>query len=210
MSPRTVFIYNFLKSKYICLPNFMIDKFNKSQENENIEEEIQDTEEFVENKIKKIKESLKKCESEKKEYLDGWQRSKAELINFKKEIESSKKGLILFANENLISEIIPVLDSFDMAFKNKEHLEKVDETWKKGMEYIYTQLITILKSSGLEIIDPLGQKFNPTLHHLEGTIDTNENKEDDIVLEVLRRGYNLNGKNIRPANVKIGRFKGQN
>ena len=141
--------------------------------------------------------------------MDGWQRSKAELINFKKEIESSKRGLILFANENLISEIIPVLDSFDIAFKNKRHLEKVDETWKKGMEYIYTQLINVLKNSGLEIIDPLGQKFNPTFHHLVGTIDTNENEEDNIVLEVLRKGYNLNGKNIRPANVKISRFKDQ-
>ncbi|MBU3968778.1 nucleotide exchange factor GrpE [Patescibacteria group bacterium] len=185
----------------------MTDKFNKSQENID-PEEIENVEESIDNKIKKIKENLKKCEGEKKEYLNGWQRSKAELINFKKEIESSKKGLILFANENLISEMIPVLDSFDMAFKNKEHLEKVDETWKKGMEYIYSQLITILKNSGLEIIEPYKQKFNPIFHHLGGTIDTNKNEEDNIVLEVLRKGYNLNGKNIRPANVKIGIFKG--
>ncbi|TSD02729.1 MAG: molecular chaperone GrpE [Parcubacteria group bacterium Athens0714_16] len=179
---------------------------NVVEENENFE--IEGIEESTEIKIKKIKENLKKCENEKKEYLDGWQRSKAELINFKKGTELSKKELLLFANENLIVEIINVLDSFNMAFSNKDHWEKVDENWRKGVEYIYNQLLNTLKNFGVEVINPIKEKFNPSYHISVDSMDVENEKEDHIILEVLQNGYNLNGKNVRPARVKIGIYKG--
>jgi len=185
--------------------------FKKDNENENITEhdtEIEDIEESVENKIKQLKSKLKECEKEKGEYLDGWQRSKAELINFKKDIESSKKDFVLFANENLMQELVFVLDSFDMAFSNTEQWNKIDEKWRKGVEYINTQLITILKNSGLEIINPKKEKFNPKFHDSVEFVDTDKKEEDNLILEVLQNGYNLNNKNIRPAKVKIAVYKG--
>lgn len=188
----------------------------QNDQDENIEieeieeiEEMEEMEESLEDKIKKIKEKLKNCENEKKEYLDGWQRSKAELINFKRGVELSKKELILFANESLILEIITVLDSFDMAFSNKTQWEKVDENWRKGVEYIHSQLLNTLKNFGVEIINPIGEKFNPAFHISSGSIDIDNEKNDHVILDVLQSGYNLNGKNVRPSKVKIGIYKGQ-
>ncbi|MEK7182373.1 MAG: nucleotide exchange factor GrpE [Patescibacteria group bacterium] len=178
---------------------------NPKEENENVE--IEEMEESIDNKIRKIKEKLKDCEKIKKEYLDGWQRSKAELINFKRGVELSKKDIVLFANENLILEIINVLDSFDVAFSNKNQWEKVDENWRKGVEYIYNQLLNTLKNFGVKVINPIKEKFNPAFHISTGSIDVDDEKNDHIILEVLQNGYSLNGKNIRPAKVKIGIYK---
>ena len=71
-------------------------------------------------KIKKQKNKLKACEKERNEYLNGWQRAKADLINFKKEQEKNNSEIFKFANENLILEILPVLDSFELALNHKK------------------------------------------------------------------------------------------
>ena len=86
--------------------------------------------------IKKLREKLKKAESEKQEYLTGWQRDKAEFINARKRDQEDKQSFIKFANENLVSELIPVMESFDMAMGNKEAWETVDKNWRIGVEYI--------------------------------------------------------------------------
>ena len=77
-------------------------------------------------KIKKIKEELKKCQAEKQEYLDGWQRVKADFVNLKKRSEKDRTAFAKYANENFILELLPALDSFDQAFGNKEAWEKAD------------------------------------------------------------------------------------
>jgi molecular chaperone GrpE len=90
--------------------------------------------------VKDLREKLKKAIAEKQEYMDGWQRSKAEFINARKRDEESRKEIIKFANEGLLMDIVPVLDSFTMAFSNKEAWEKVDQNWRIGVEHIYSQL----------------------------------------------------------------------
>ena len=108
-----------------------------------IEEEVLG-EESHKDKIKSLREKLKACEAEKKEYLDGWQRAKADTINSKKEWEASRSGLMNLGSEAVVEDLLPVLDSFEMAFKNKEKWEAVDENWRTGVEYIYNQLIESL------------------------------------------------------------------
>src|SRR5258708_1334107 len=70
-------------------------------------------------KLKALREKLKACESERGEYLAGWQRAKADLINWKRDAELSKKEILEFANSKLIDELLPVLESFELAFGNK-------------------------------------------------------------------------------------------
>ena len=99
---------------------------------ETIDEEIvpEDGEgavETTEAKLKKLREELKKSTEEKGEYLAGWQRSKADFINQRNDLEKWKEDFISFANKNLIDELLPVLDSFNLAFGNKEAWEKVDK-----------------------------------------------------------------------------------
>ncbi len=143
-------------------------------------------------KIKKIKEKLKKCQKEKEEYLAGWQRAKADLINYKREQEQKISDYYKFANEGLVLEILLVLDSFEEAIKHSR-----DE----GIKQLYNQFLGILKSNGLEEIKALGEKFNPEFHESIGGVKSDE--KSGIVVEEAQKGYKLHGKVLRPSKVKI-------
>ncbi len=158
-------------------------------------------------KIKKLKEKLRACESQKQEYLDGWQRSKADFINLRKRDEEDKKEFIKFANERLVEELIPVLDSFQMAFGNKEAWEKADKNWRMGVEYIHSQLISTLERHGIKEINPLGEKFDITRDEAVDYVPTDKESDDQKVLSVTQKGYTLHGKSIRPAKVIVREFK---
>ena len=146
-----------------------------------------------EKKLKKIRDKLKSCEKERGEYLAGWQRAKADLINYKKEQEQKNSAFFKFANETTISEILPVLDSFEQAMKHSK-----DE----GTLQLYNQLKNILKNQGLEEIDSKGKKFDPSLHE---SIGETKGKKQGVVVEEIQKGYKLNGKVIRPSKVKISK-----
>lgn len=156
--------------------------------------------------VKKLKEKLKKVEAEKTEYLTGWQRAKADLVNARKRDEADRQEFMKFANERLIEGLIPVLESFDMAMSNKESWEKVDKNWRVGVEYIYSQLKKVLADSGLEEVDPIGQKFDVNRDEASEYIKINNKDEDHKILAVVQKGYNLNGKSLRPPKVKVGEF----
>jgi molecular chaperone GrpE len=159
--------------------------------------------------VKKLREKLKKVTEEKQAYLDGWQRSKAEYINARKRDEESKKEYIRFANEELLQDLIPVLDSFEMAFSNKEAWEKADENWRKGVEYIYSQLTSILEKYNAVAISPLGEEFNPKRDTAVELVAIDDKEKDGKIVAVLQRGYLLNGKVIRSPRVKVGEYKGK-
>ncbi len=191
-----------------------MDENNKT--NKDTPEEIQ--EEFVpedgegntagiKDVVKDLREKLKKAIEEKQDYLDGWQRTKADFINARKMEDKNRGEVIKFANEDLLSQMIPVLDSFTMAFNNKEAWEKVDKNWRMGVEYIYSQLKTVLEQNGLTEFDPKGEVFNSEKHHAVESVPVTDQVQDHKVLDVVQKGYLLNGKIIRPASVKIGEFK---
>lgn len=156
--------------------------------------------------IKKLREKLKKCVEEKQEYLDGWQRAQADVVNSKKQFEEGRKSIIEYATENIITDILPVLDSFDMAFKDKEAWEKAPENWRLGVEYIYNQLTSTLESHGVRSDTPEGQKFDPQKHDSIELIAVEDKKQDEIILEVNQKGYLLKDRVIRPARVKVGEY----
>jgi len=153
--------------------------------------------------LKKLRERLKKCVEEKQEYMDGWQRAKADFVNFKKEQEEVKKNTIKYAREDLIGEILPIVESFEVAFSNKEVWNRVDENWRVGVEYIYTQLMTVLGNNGIEQIGEVGIDFNPNEHDSIEVLKTNKKKDDNKISEVVQKGYKLHGKILRAAKVKV-------
>jgi len=157
--------------------------------------------------IKKLREKLKSTEKERMEYLTGWQRAKADLINARKRDEEDRKEFIKFANERLIEGIVPVLESFELAMGNKETWEKADKNWRTGVEYIYSQLKKALEESGLTELRPLNQKFDHALHEAASYESVTDEKLDHVVLRVIQNGYYLNGKLMRPAKVVVGEFK---
>lgn len=160
-----------------------------------------DTDDSLVEQIKNLKARIKKLESEKQEYLDGWQRAKADFINFKKRNEEERKDFIKFANENFVQDLISTLDSFEMAFKDKKSWNSVSENWRKGIEYIYNNFLKTLEENGVGQICPIGEEFDPNHHQSVGEIDGPDGK----IIEVVRKGYSLNGKIIRVPQVQVGR-----
>jgi len=144
--------------------------------------------------------NLSNCEKERDEYLDGWKRAKAELLNYKKDEAKRFEQIIRLANEGLIKDLLVVLDSFELGLAA---LEK-EGVAQKGMYLIKSQLADILKNHGLEtIIVESGQAFNPVFH--EAVAEIVSDKPSGTVLEEVEKGYLLNGQVIRPARVKISK-----
>jgi len=156
--------------------------------------------------ISELKKKLKESDEEKKEYLLGWQRTKADYINSKKQDEAENKLMVKYAEAGLLTDLVPVLDSFDLAFENKEAFNKLPEEWKKGIQQIQSQLQSILKDHDLEIIDPISKPFDPREAEAVGMMDTNNSDEEDKVLSVFQKGYKLQGKVLRPAKVRVGKY----
>lgn len=152
--------------------------------------------------LKKLREKLKTCEKEKKEYLDGWQRMRADFANVKKEEETRRGEMIKFASEGLVEDLLPILDSFSMAFGNKEAWEKVDANWRKGVEYIYAQMYAVLESRGLTEIGKVGEQTDPRLHIAVEEVPVTKAEEIGTIYEVIQKGYRLHSKVLRPAKVK--------
>lgn len=161
-------------------------------------------EKSLQEKIKDLREKLKEKTEEAKTNLDGWQRARAEVVNKEKQLQSEKLEIYKNAAANVLEELIPVLDSFEMAMKNKEVWEKVDQNWRVGVEYIFAQLTSATTNSGLKKIEPkVGDKFDVNTMHAIEEVETTDKSEDHTVSEVIQSGYELNGKNLREAKVKI-------
>jgi molecular chaperone GrpE len=150
-----------------------------------------------------ISKKLEEAEKMRDEYLAGWQRQKADFVNYQKDVMRQTQELIKFANEDLIGDILIVLDSFDISVASLKNNapNDLDNKFLKGMELIKMQLEEILKKRGLEVIETIGQKFNPEVHEaIESAV---QEGEEGAIIEELARGYKLNGKVIRAAKVKI-------
>ncbi|OHA46515.1 MAG: nucleotide exchange factor GrpE [Candidatus Taylorbacteria bacterium RIFOXYD2_FULL_36_9] len=161
-----------------------------------------------EGKIAKLKEKIKVLEAEKNEYMNGWQRERADFVNFKKRAEEERKDYIKFANESLLEEMLTVLESFDMAFMNKEQWNSVPENWRVGVEYIHSQLVKILDDNGLkEFIPKVGDKFDPKLFVAEEVTAVEKEAEDGLIKEIKKKGYMMNSKIIIAPKVTVGEFK---
>ncbi len=156
---------------------------------------------------KKIREDLKVCRKDKEEYLTGWQRAKADYINLQKELDSSRLNISIIIKEKMARNLLPAIDSFDMAFANKEAWEKVDSNWRIGVEYIYTQFMNGLSDSGIEKIDKVGVSFDPNFHQSISSVSTDIKDRDHTIESIIQAGYKIGDRVIRPARVNIFEYK---
>lgn len=171
-------------------------------------ESTEDGEELsVKDASKKLKEDLKICRAEKEEYLTGWQRAKADYINLQKDLDLTRINVSVLAKEKMMEKLLPALDSFEMAFSNKEHWETLDKEWRDGISSIYQQLISGLKDSGIEKIDQSNVSFDPNIHQSINVVETTEESKDHQVEKILQTGYKISDRVIRPAKVTIYEYK---
>ncbi len=146
---------------------------------------------------------IEKLSKERDEYLDGWKRAKADLINYKKDELRRLEEVARFGAESLILELISILDDFDLALAT---LEKQGAT-EKGLYLIKSRFEDILKRRGLEKIEvKTGDKFDPAFHEAIAVLEaapSDAKVMEGIVAEEIETGYMLHGKVIRPTRVKV-------
>lgn len=152
---------------------------------------------------KKVIESLQKLAED---YLAGWQRCKADFENYKKQQSEWADNFRLLANEGIIEEIIPVIDNFELALT---HLPRNPEAkaWSEGIIHIKKQLEEILSKNNVSKIETKrGDFFDPRLHEcvLEKECQDSKNQKNNLIVEeVVRNGYLLGEKILRPVKVTI-------
>ena len=134
------------------------------------------------------------------ENLKGWQRAKADFLNYKKEQEKYLEEFRKYANEDVITQLLPTIDNFELAIKHlPKDLENSD--WAKGMVCIKSQFDNFLKEAGVEEIKAIGEKFNPNLFESVGEEESGQ-EEETIIMEI-QKGYKMFGKVVRVGKVKV-------
>jgi len=134
--------------------------------------------------------------AERDEYLDHVRRLQADFDNYRKRMLRDQTTYLERATEGLIEQLLPVLDAFELAMLNAG---TDAERLRKGVELVYSELLGVLEKSGLERIEAQGKPFDPAEHeavmHVEGA--------EPGVVDVVRTGYRLKGRVLRPAMVKV-------
>ena len=151
-----------------------------------------------EEKIAKMREELSSCRKDKQEYMDGWQRAKADYVNALKRFETDSKATEFRGKVRAVETLLPAFDALERA---KEHGEIPE-----GFLAIAKQLETAFASLGLEEIGKIGEKFDPTYHEALGQDKVETAEEDDIITAILEKGWRVGGIVIRPAKVRVGHF----
>ena len=151
----------------------------------------------------KYEEEIKKLQEENKQLTEKVKLTQAELINYRKRKDEEVQTLLKYANVDIVSEILNVVDNFERAIIHANDSENAElKKYNDGINIIYTNLKSILNKFGVEEINRVGEIFNPNEEQALLT-DSVEDKEDEVVLEVLQKGYKLKDRVIRPASVKI-------
>lgn len=157
-------------------------------------EELLDKDEY----IAKLNDDLAEQKKRADEYFDHLKRNMAEFDNFKKRIQKEKESMYSTIVADFVSELLPVMDNFEKAVA----ADTQDESYKSGMEMIYSQINDLLKKVGVEEIEALGKEFDPNFHEAVMHIEDEKYNEKEIT-EVFRKGYKLGDKVIRHTMVKV-------
>ncbi len=145
---------------------------------------------------------LEECQKQRDEYLVGWQRAQADLMNYKKEETARIGEIIKYKKEEMLLNDLLLLDNFMLADKFMPEDLKSDPN-VDGLLKIKIQLTNFLKNQGLEEIKVLGSQFDPNFCEVIEEVETEE--ESGTVVEEAQKGYTLDGKVIRPAKVKVAK-----
>jgi len=168
----------------------------------------------MEKEIEELKKKLEECQKLKDEYLAGWQRERADFLNYKKEEMERIGEFFKYANLNLILKILPILDNFEITEKKLPENLKADVN-VRGILQIKNQILDFLKSQGVEEIKSVGERFDPNFQEIVEIVEikdynsptTQQGKkqyiESGVVIEEIQKGYKINGRLLRPAKVRV-------
>ncbi len=167
------------------------------------EKEQKSSEKKPDKKAKKLSSQLEELGKEKTELFEKLQRISADYANYQKRGPKQIADSIAYEKKAILKSFLPALDNFEHALAAEQNADDI-ESFAKGVKIVYDQMLTILKSHGVEPINALGEKFNPAIH--EAMMQKNEpEQEDEIVLEEFQKGYKFNDQVIRPGKVVVNK-----
>ena len=146
--------------------------------------------------------SLEAARAEVDTYREHLQRLQAEFDNYRKRVLREQTSAVELAAQPVIRRLLEVLDDFDLALMHAQDRPDFDR-FLHGVELVYAKLLDTLRSEGLEKMDAVGKPFDPELH--EALLQSGEGEGDPVVADVLRPGYTLKGRVLRPAGVRVER-----
>lgn len=156
---------------------------------------------FTAEETEQLKKELEEVKAKSQEYLEGWQRERAEFTNYKKRIDREREQLNQTIAGNILKRYFDILDDFERALKNKPK-DGDGAVWADGIELIYRKLLAILESEGVRAMEVEGQYFDPNLHEALSQ-EASPDHESGQVIEVIKNGYVIGDRVLRPALVRV-------
>ncbi len=175
-------------------------RLKKSGSKKDITREIEVEE--LEGEIEVLRDELKEYKKVEDEYVDRIKRLQADYDNYRKRTIKEHLEHIKRANKDLISNLLPIIDNFEMALAVSKELDGTGDEFYKGVEMIYDNLLELLKKENVTVIEPVGKEFDPRICEAAVT-EAVDDIEEGRVLEILRKGYMIDDFVIRPAVVKV-------
>ena len=153
--------------------------------------------------IEALQSELEQTQTKAQEYLEGWQRARADFANYKKRVERDQAQTYQTAAGNTIKRYLEISDDLERALKNRPQ-DGDGAAWASGIELIYRKLLAAFEIDGVAIMQTEGNFFDPTLHEAISQEDSPEHESGQII-EVLQPGYHLGERVLRPARVRVAR-----
>lgn len=150
-----------------------------------------------------LRAALDESQAKAQEYLDGWQRARADFVNYKKRVEREQAQVYQNAAASIFKRFLDVLDDLDRALKNKPE-EGDAAAWSSGIELVYRKFLSILEAEGVSVMRAEGEMFDPNLHEAISQED-NDHYQSGQIIEVIKNGYMMGDKVIRPALVRVAK-----
>ncbi|WP_423189465.1 nucleotide exchange factor GrpE [Alkalibacterium sp. f15] len=179
------------------------DAYETSQEDSNTEDSNSDEETVKSDSSEETEQGdLAKVHQELDEMTDRYLRLQAEVANIRRRTQRERQDLLRYSSQSLAQELIPALDNLERALKIEADTE-AGKNLKKGIEMVYNSSLQAFEKEGIEIIDPLGEPFDPNFHEAYTQVPANEGQESNEVAQVFEKGYKLHDRVLRAAKVSV-------
>ena len=178
----------------------MTDKKHKQHESkeEVTDTPVETTAEQSQVDVAELMKRLEEAEAKVAEHRDGWQRAQAEFVNYKNRIQRDAESQRVNMQGDILQKLLPVLDDLELALANRP----ADDAWAGGVELIARKFQSVLESEGVKRIEAEGQPFDPNFHEAI-THEPNSDVPSEHVIAVVRNGYVIGERVIRPALVRV-------
>jgi molecular chaperone GrpE len=171
-----------------------------SEENLNNEAEPEPAEPEGAESPESLEQALAEAQQKAEEYLASWQRAQADFANYKRRTEEERQDFSRYANAQLILSMLPVLDDLERALDAGLPADADQQGWLEGIRMVERKFRTILEGQGIKPIQAVGEPFDPNLHEALRQAEG----EEGIVVEEFQKGYMMNDRVLRPAQVVVG------